>query len=94
MKQKNKPSLNLYIALSSLFVAALIVCNLIANKFISIDLGFKTFIISAGVLPYPLTFLITDILSETFGKKLTTKVVITGFISSIVVLIMPIPILG
>jgi queuosine precursor transporter len=87
MKQKNKPSLNLYIALSSLFVAALIVCNLIANKFISIDLGFKTFIISAGVLPYPLTFLITDILSETFGKKLTTKVVITGFISSIVVLI-------
>ena len=62
---------NLYFLLGGLFIASLIVCNLIANKFISVDLGFKVFIISAGVLPYPITFLITDILSEIYGRKKT-----------------------
>ena len=76
----------LYLLLAGLFIAALVVCNLIANKFITIDLGFKTFIISAGVLPYPLTFLITDILSEIYGKKRTNRVVVIGFATSIFVL--------
>jgi len=76
----------LYYVLGALFVAALITCNLIANKFISIDLGFKTFVISAGVLPYPITFLITDILSELYGQKRTTHVVLSGLFASIFVL--------
>lgn len=76
----------LYLILSGLFVSALVSCNLIANKFISIDLGFKTFIISAGVLPYPLTFLITDLLSEIYGRKKTNAVVLTGLIASFLVL--------
>ncbi|CAI8443213.1 MAG: Uncharacterised protein [Cryomorphaceae bacterium] len=76
----------LYYILGALFIAALITCNLIANKFISIDLGFKTFVISAGVLPYPLTFLITDILSELYGRKRTTHVVLSGLFASIFVL--------
>ncbi len=79
-----------YLILSGLFVALLVVCNLIANKFLSVDLGFlgfsNPFILSAGVLPYPLTFLITDVLSEFYGKKKTNQVIITGFIASIVIL--------
>lgn len=77
----------LYYVLGALFIAALITCNLIANKFISLDLGFKTFIISAGVLPYPITFLITDILSELYGRKRTTHVVLSGLFASIFVLL-------
>lgn len=76
----------LYLLLAVLFIAALIVCNLIANKFISIDLGFKVFVISAGVLPYPITFLITDILSEIYGRKKTNMVVYLGFFASVFVL--------
>jgi uncharacterized integral membrane protein (TIGR00697 family) len=76
----------IYLALAAFFIAALITCNIIANKFISIDLGFKTFVISAGVLPYPITFLITDILSEFYGRKRTNEVVISGFLVSIFVL--------
>jgi uncharacterized integral membrane protein (TIGR00697 family) len=68
--------------LGALFIAALITCNLIANKFIELDLGFKTFIISAGVLPYPVTFLITDILSEIYGRKKTNQIVYAGFFAS------------
>lgn len=79
-----------YLILSGLFVALLIVCNLIANKFVLVDLSFlgfsEPFILSAGVLPYPLTFLITDVLSEFYGKKRTNRVIITGFIASIIIL--------
>lgn len=75
-----------YLFLAALFITALVTCNLIANKFISIDLGFKTFVISAGVLPYPATFLITDILSEVYGRKRTNDVVFAGFAASIFVL--------
>ncbi len=69
----------LYLLLGALFITALVVCNLIANKFVSVDLGFYIFTISAGVLPYPITFLITDILSEIYGQKKTNQVVISGF---------------
>lgn len=77
----------LYLYLAALFISALVVCNLIANKFISIDLYFKTFIISAGVLPYPITFLITDVLSEIYGQKRTNRVVYAGFTASLLVLL-------
>ncbi len=73
----------LYLFLATLFITALIVCNLIANKFVTVDLGFKIFKISAGVLPYPITFLITDILSEIYGRKKTNKVVVMGFFALI-----------
>lgn len=76
-----------FVILASLFIAALITCNLVANKFVSVDLGFKTFIVSAGVIPYPLTFLITDILSEIYGRRNTSMVVITGFFASLLVLL-------
>ena len=79
-------SKKIYLYLAATFIAALVVCNLISNKFITIDLGFKTIVISAGVLPYPITFLITDILSEIYGEKKTARIVWAGFGASIFVL--------
>lgn len=73
--------------LAALFIASLVTCNLIANKFVQVDLGFATFNISAGVLPYPLTFLITDILSEVYGRKRTNAVVASGFFATLLVLL-------
>ena len=35
-----------------------------------------------GVLPYPITFLITDLISEIYGKKSANQVVITGIFAS------------
>ena len=86
-KEKRKQADRLYLLLAALFIAALVTCNLVANKFIAIDLGFKTFIISAGVLPYPITFLITDILSEIYGRKKTNAVVLSGLAASLFVLL-------
>ena len=87
VKQKKELSNKLFLVLSAIFVASLVTCNLIANKFVSIDLGFKTFIVSAGILPYPITFLVTDILSEIFGRKKANLVVFSGFVASVLVLL-------
>ena len=86
MAQNRQAAERLYYILGALFITAPITCNLIANKFVSIDLGFKVFVISAGVLPYPITFLITDILSELYGQKRTTQVVLAGLVASVFVL--------
>ena len=77
----------LYIVLVGIFIASLITCNLIANKFVTVDFGFKVFIVSAGILPYPLTFLVTDLISEIYGQKRANLVVFSGFIASMFVLL-------
>jgi len=85
---KNRQSaLTLYVTLAGLFIASLVTCNLVANKFVSVDLGFTEFILSAGVLAYPITFLITDLLSELYGREQTNKVVVSGFGALLLVLI-------
>ncbi len=85
--KKTEQAKFLYLSLAALFITALVSCNLIANKFISVDLGFKVFVISAGVLPYPITFLITDVLSEIYGRRKTNQVVAVGFFASLFVLV-------
>ena len=76
-----------YLVLSGIFIASLVTCNLIANKFVSVDLGFKVFIVSVGILPYPLTFLVTDLISELYGQRKANLVVFSGFVASVFVLI-------
>jgi uncharacterized integral membrane protein (TIGR00697 family) len=77
----------LYLLLAAMFTGSLVVTNLIANKFISVDWFGREFILSAGVLPYPLTFLITDLLSEIYGRRRANLVVFGGFLASILVLV-------
>ena len=76
-----------YIILAGIFIASLVTCNLIANKFVTVDLGFKVFIVSAGILPYPLTFLVTDLISELYGQRKANLIVFSGFIASMFVLL-------
>jgi len=71
-----------FLLLAALFVATLVVCNLVASKFVAFDLGSKRFVLSAGVLAYPLTFLITDLLSEIYGRKRANQVVLSGLFAS------------
>ena len=86
--KKSKEAAYLYIFLGGLFIAFLVVCNLIANKFVSVQtfLREEPFILSAGILPYPVTFLITDLLSEFYGRKRTAVVISTGFAASMLII--------
>lgn len=72
-----------YLILSALFIGALITCNLVATKFVEVDMGIRRFTLSAGILAYPVTFLITDVLSEIYGKRRTQNVVWAGFAATI-----------
>lgn len=80
---------NIYLILASLFIASLVASNLIFQKFFywypfNIEIfGVKLFEVSVGLLPYPITFLITDILSEVYGKKKANQVVFTGIFASL-----------
>ena len=87
MVQQNNFKDQFYLILSAIFIASLVTCNLIANKFVTVDLGFKVFIVSAGILPYPLTFLVTDLISELYGQRKANLVVFCGFIASLFVLL-------
>ncbi len=82
--QKDKhQAQQIYMVLSALFIASLVVSNLIFQKFFYWDFfGLYTFEISVGILPYPVTFLITDIISEVYGKKKANLVVTTGIFAS------------
>lgn len=77
----------LYLVLAGLFVASLVASNLIFQKFFTWSLfGLYTFEISVGILPYPLTFLVTDIISEIYGRRRADQVVITGLVASVFVM--------
>lgn len=79
----------IYLLLAALFITSLVVSNLIFQKFfywypIHLEIyGTKLFELSVGILPYPLTFLITDIISEIYGKKKANQVVVIGIFASL-----------
>lgn len=78
-----------FVVLAGLFTGALVTCNLIANKFVEVQLPLfsEPFRVSAGILPYPLTFLVTDLLSEIYGKRKANQVVLSGFAASLLALL-------
>ena len=88
----NNNEQKLYIFLAGIFIASLVSCNLIFQKFFQIQIwipfiGPYTFEQSVGLLPYPITFLVTDILSEIYGKEKANEVVTSGLIASIFMLL-------
>ena len=73
----------IYLILGALFVASLVASNLIFQKFFYWDFfGLYRFEISVGILPYPITFLITDIISEVYGKRKANQIVTAGIFAS------------
>jgi len=87
-KKKRIQANNFYLILAGLFIASLVTSNLIFQKFFQWDaFGIYLFEISVGIIPYPLTFLVTDIISELYGKKKANKVVMSGLFASIFTLL-------
>lgn len=78
----------IYLLLGALFITSLVVSNLIFQKFFywypfDIEIfGAKLFEVSVGILPYPITFLITDLISEIYGKKRANQIVVAGIFAS------------
>jgi uncharacterized PurR-regulated membrane protein YhhQ (DUF165 family) len=61
--------------LAAIFLCAMTMLNIIGiTRFI--DLGFFT--LAVGVLPYPITFLVTDLISELYGQRRANFLVTVG----------------
>jgi uncharacterized integral membrane protein (TIGR00697 family) len=73
----------LLLSLAGLFVTSLVVGDLIGVKLFVV--GGTTF--SAGFIPFPITFLLTDLLNEFYGKKVARAVTWVGFSMAVFTLI-------
>lgn len=67
-----------YIILTALFVTSLVAANAMVGKLFT-AFGIT---LSCGILAYPVTFLVTDLISEVYGEKHAQRLVITGLIMS------------
>ena len=72
-----------FLILSGFFLGTLSLLNLLGiSRFL--DLSFTVFglqipmLVAVGVLPYPITFICTDLMSEIYGRKRATEVVWMG----------------
>jgi uncharacterized integral membrane protein (TIGR00697 family) len=70
-----------FLVLSGLFLGTLAILNILGiTRFI--DLGFEVMdqrvMVAVGVLPYPITFLCTDLISEIYGQRRANAVVWMG----------------
>ncbi len=87
-KSRHAAAHKLYLYLAALFITSLVVSNLIFQKFFYwypfdwVILGNSLFELSVGILPYPITFLVTDLISEIFGRRAANRVVIAGIFAS------------
>lgn len=77
-----------FMLFSGLFLGSLTMLNILGtSRFIdlSFDIGSThiPFNLAIGVLPYPITFLCTDLISELFGRRKANLVVFTGLLLNI-----------
>lgn len=84
MKENKKAfAESLYLILAGLFIASLVTSNLIFQKFFTWNpFGLYEFQLSVGIIAYPITFLVTDIISEIYGRKRANRVVLAGLFAS------------
>lgn len=69
----------LFVLLVAVFVTSLVVGDILGGKLTEAPLLGQVRIISVGMIPFPVTFLLTDILNEFYGKKAARFVTIVGF---------------
>lgn len=77
-----------FLVLAGIFLGTLAMLNILGiSRFI--DLSFTLFgveipmVVAVGVLPYPITFICTDLISELYGRRRATEVVFVGLLLNI-----------
>lgn len=80
MEKTNK---NLLI-LNGIFITSLLIANVVSAKIVT----FGGLVIPAAIVAYPLTFLMTDVIGEIWGKEQANETVKLGFICQLISLIL------
>jgi uncharacterized integral membrane protein (TIGR00697 family) len=69
----------LYVWLAAFFTADLLLADIVGVKLFRIDLGFWQIDHTCGMLTFPLTFIITDLANDYYGKKATRRLTYLAF---------------
>jgi hypothetical protein len=69
----------LFLALAGLFLTSLLVGDLIGGKLFQTQLGGLTLTITVGMIPFPVVFLLTDLINEFYGQKAARYLTMVGF---------------
>src|SRR5690625_1413193 len=71
------------VIISMIFVSGLLLSNIMGQKIISV-FGLA---LTVGIFAYPITFLMTDTVTEVWGRKVAQQVVLGGFIANLIMVI-------
>ena len=82
-----------YVGLCSMFVVVLVLTNIIGVKLFVLFPGWTPpwaespgLVLTSGIVTYPITFLLTDVVSELWGRARANLMVVLGFLMSMVML--------
>jgi uncharacterized integral membrane protein (TIGR00697 family) len=73
------PRIRLFVILAAVFMTCLVVGDIIGGKLIEAHIFGQTFTLTVGMIPFPVTFLLTDVLNEFYGKRAARFVTLIGF---------------
>lgn len=70
----------LFVFLAGLFLTSLIVGDIIGGKLYQTEVGGLSLTISVGMIPFPIVFLLTDLINEFYGARAARFVTLVGFV--------------
>lgn len=71
-----------FIYLCGLFIAAILAANTLASKLFEVG----GFVMTAGIIAFPITFMITDIVNEVWGREKAQALVWSGLFANVLML--------
>lgn len=83
MKEKPAPPSRWLMIFSSLFITALVVSNIVAVKLIALG----PLVLPAGVIVFPISYILGDVLTEVYGYAIARRIIWTGFFANLVAVI-------
>jgi queuosine precursor transporter len=69
----------LFLVLAGIFTTCLVVGDIIGGKLVSTRVFGLEFTTTVGMVPFPVTFLLTDVLNEFYGKRAARFITLVGF---------------
>ena len=69
----------LFVSLVAVLVTCLVVGDLVGGKLTSVHLFGREWVFASGMLAFPITFVLTDILSEFYGRTAVRRVTLIAF---------------
>ena len=73
----------LYVFLAGLFVTSLVVGDLLGGKLVAVNLFGWGLAMPAGMIAFPVTFLLTDLVNEFYGKRAARFLTLVGFVMAL-----------